>query len=151
MCSQIKFVLFLNDGLSFLRFLVQVQSPAFLFFFPHKASNYFPNFIILIQISKLVYLWFDHTDIKMSVVKCSILNSYNTSPASHFVPLQASPVGLLSRFAHLTLRVLRSYSRSLRSLRLCSSRSHFQSLRSLAFRAFAIMKIFKKRSVSQST
>ena len=38
----------------------------------------------------------------------------NTSPASHFVPLQASPAGLLGRFAssHLALRAHENFQKS---------------------------------------
>ena len=39
-----------------------------------------------------------------------------TSLASHFVPLQASPAGLLGRFAPSELRALRLHSRTLRAL-----------------------------------
>ena len=62
--------------------------------------------------------------------------SLSTSPASHFVPLQVSPAGLLGRFAPSALRALRSHSRSLCSLGLHILRSR---------------KFPKKESVSQST
>ena len=86
----------------------------------------------------------------------SFSKSIITRLASHFVPLQASPAGLLGRFAPSALCASRSHSLSLRSLKIFKKKcvlinSKWHGLKRIKIQNFTPMTRFARSAASAAS